>query len=411
MSSKHARLSPSSSERWSSCTASPKYIDQNASRIPADLGSPDSRLGTDQHEWNEKLLLGKVNLGAIPEQHREWAEMWQTHVESLTTGLGQTFVEARVPLFYSPEERGTVDWAYVMQEPERVLFIRDYKHGIGVPVSPEFNPQLSIYGKSLIDFLKTQGLVFGPADRVSIGIVQPRYRGDEAIKVWETTVAELEEFLEMEIQFAVDLIKADHVEFKPSLEACRWCPAKGFCDTRINDIMGAVPDKVNPLVEFDDLTTFKEIVGSLSDDQVLRLMEKADHLKTLVSDVQEYAYNRAMDGNPVPGTKLVMGREGNRQWTDEAKAERFMRSAGLKADDMFTKSIISLTQAEKLIKGVLKAKPTMDLRLKKLTYRAPAGKSIALESDKRPAVGPATAVLVEEFDDLVGDDEDDDPAA
>lgn len=383
-----------------SCTASPGYCDQNAARIPEDLGSPDSRLGTEQHEWNEKLLLGKVTLGSIPKEHREYAELWQDHVDSLTTGLGHTFIEAKVPLFYSPKENGTVDWAYVQQEPERVLYIRDYKHGIGVPVSPEFNPQLSIYGKSLIEFLKTKGLVFLPADRVSIGIVQPRYRGDEPVKVWETTVAELEEFCEFEVKYAVDLISTGVTEFKPSHEACRWCPAKAFCETRKGQVFAPIPDTVNPLVEFDNLETFEGVSGALTDEDLLKIITHADHLETFISDVKAYAYSRAMNDNPIPGTKLVLGREGNRKWVSEDQAVRFLRSAGLKAKDMFVTDIISIAQAEKRIKAVLKEKPKMASRFVKLTHRAPANKVITLASDKRPAVGSTTAILEDDFEDL-----------
>ena len=54
MSKKHARLSPSSADRWTSCTASPAAQDG----IPNE-NSDASRQGTTCHQIQEELLLNK----------------------------------------------------------------------------------------------------------------------------------------------------------------------------------------------------------------------------------------------------------------------------------------------------------------------------------------------------------------
>ena len=71
---------------------------------------------------------------------------------ALAERLGQsaetTVVEERVPLFYRPQDGGTVDFAAISQERVQIL---DLKYGKGVIVEAEENKQLAIYAKSLID--------------------------------------------------------------------------------------------------------------------------------------------------------------------------------------------------------------------------------------------------------------------
>ena len=100
-------------------------------------------------------------------------------------------------------------------------------------------------------------------------------------------------------------------------------------------------------------------------------------------------------GTEVPGFKLVEGKQGNRAWVDQAKAEAALKALRLKADDMYDKKLISPTTAEKL----LKTDPKKWAKLQELITRASGKPSVAPSSDKRPelAVHTATARDFAEF--------------
>jgi hypothetical protein len=128
----------------------------------------------------------------------------------------------------------------------------------------------------------------------------------------------------------------------------------------------------------------------MSGDEVAALLPKLPLLKSWAADVEEYALNTLAQGGVIPGYKLVEGRS-IRQWEpDEALVARCLAEAGLGDDAIYTKKLISPTQAEKVL-GRAKAGEIADLVVK------PRGKpTLAPESDPRPAYGERAADLFEE---------------
>ncbi|MRT32374.1 DUF2800 domain-containing protein, partial [Xylella fastidiosa subsp. multiplex] len=55
-----------------------------------------------------------------------------------------------------------------------------------------------------------------------------------------------------------------------------------------------------------------------------------------------------LSGQPVPGYKVVQGRQGARRWADMTAAEAMLKQLRLKFKDMYDVSLISPTTAEKL---------------------------------------------------------------
>lgn len=392
----HAAVNASGAHCWAHCTASPALVKANKHRI-VDNGSDYSRLGTTQHSWNEKLLREEVTLEEIPSEHRPWAEMWREHLWTLMDGPGEPYIEAQVPLFYALDDKpGTMDFGWVS---EQRITIRDYKHGEGQPVSPEFNEQLAIYAQSLITHLHNEGLhSFAPETVVDIGIVQPRYRGEDAIKVWITSVAELAEFCASVITPAVEIIRAgEQITYAPSVDVCRFCKAKEFCTARAT-AFEALPSSLNPLEVFTDLDAPE--VDTLTDEQLASIYRNGKQITKFIADVEAYLTNAVLDGRQIEGTKLVMGREGNRKYVDQEKAEKTFRNWGLKFEDFSDRVMHSPAKMEKhpVVKSKMENTRSANI-FQGLLERAPAKRVLALIEDKRPAVD-ATDPLPAEFTDL-----------
>ncbi len=89
-----------------------------------------------------------------------------------------------------------------------------------------------------------------------------------------------------------------------------------------------------------------------------------------------------------------MGKKGNRQFSSEAEAEKIMKAARMKSDEMYSKKLITLPVAEKLLK---KPKPKVWAKLFALLTQKDGAPAMAKENDKRPALVIAKA---EQFADV-----------
>lgn len=382
----HSRLAPSAAERWTTCTASVAYCAKHKLRSEDTKYSKD---GTVQHEWNHKLCTRQVEADDIPELNREYAEFWRDVCAELVTPESTAFYETQVPLFYQERDTGTVDFASISAD---AVHIRDYKHGEGVMVDPEYNPQLLIYAWSFLEQMRPM-YSFAEGMRVTIGIVQPRYRGEEPVRVWETTVAEIREWTH-DIVKTVNDINTDNVVFAPSVEACRWCPAAKqmpLCPERM-DRLKLLPPQSNPLECFKDL----DQRPVLTVDQLVNIYRNEKILKQIIDNAKVVLTDMLRSGRTVPGVKLVRGRQGNREWTDEGRVRELMRYLKLRQRDYIDEKIKSPAQIEKIPAVIEQNKSTKFKNIFAGLQRRSEGKiTIALESDKRPPVDHSLG-----FDDL-----------
>ena len=107
-----------------------------------------------------------------------------------------------------------------------------------------------------------------------------------------------------------------------------------------------------------------------------------DRIEAWTSAVRARAYEMLDHGLPVPGFKLVQGRKGARKWTDEKAVEAMLKDAG---DEIYTKKLVTPTQAERLVKKAVLDKDTWKKVQEHITQPEGAP-TIAPESDNRPAV-------------------------
>lgn len=385
-------LNPSSAARWVTCTASPRFIMANADKLPPD-DTKYNQEGTTAHEVAAALLEGREpNLKECPtpitpEMHQH-AWDYMEYVQGLG---GEIFVEEKLPLWYSPGRNGKID---VAVRAAGHVHIVDYKYGQGVIVDPFENLQGAIYARlSLRLVTSLQGLNGSLEDApVSIHIYQPRGRGaeDSPFHVWDTTWGEILRFTEQVTAAAELILSNGETQFAPSEKACRFCPAKGFCTARTGEFTREV--KVLPPVTTGPLTLPPATV--ITEQQLAAVLKHGAAIKQWVEDAQEYALGFLKGGGKIEGFKLVLGRQGNRYWTDPDKAAKLLlESTHLREKEVWEKSVVSPGGAEKLL-----GKKALTLDLLNLVARAEGKPTIAPVADKRPELGGVNAAL--EFENL-----------
>ncbi len=428
----HARLAPSGSKQWTNCTISPAYIEANKSRVPEDTGSRYATEGTDAHDEAADVLTGRKDILDVPGEFRGPVGEYCTHCTDLIPDGTTPMVEVEVPLFYQTDRTGTCDFALASDDK---VIVRDYKHGAGVLVTSEDNTQLAIYCMSLVRNLEDV-YSFHPGTVIDIAVFQPRHREGAGQTPWILSLADLEAFCAeigaraREARQAVEDVR--HVDWKghascadiaakcPAARfapsegdggACRWCPAKAFCEMRLAEMLKGIPgaDPKAMLAAMPDLSKEEKKLEPggrveartdgianmppLDDAFLVAMFAAAKGLAAFGKDVAEYLEGRVLAGESIPGLKLVMGREGNRAWGNEVEAETFLKGQKLKMDERFKFVLKSPTQIEALLKDKLEKSARTAGRFKTLVTRSPAKKVIALEGDRREAVVASVDVM------------------
>lgn len=377
---KHALLSPSSAARWMRCPASVVVTRD----MPED-SSPYAIEGTCAHRLAELLLNGAdgfpadeaakvIAAGVDPDSLVEPVRVYVDYVRSLGSEI-VTEVSLDISLITKePEARGTSD-AVVFSE--GVLHVCDLKFGKGEPVSADGNPQLAIYAGAALaafDFL-------GEIREVCMHIVQPRLN---SISVWRVSVDELMAFLADVTRAGAQCLRLldeyrdpDTVPaefFQPCAKACRFCRNRGKCTALAKYALSVA-----------GLELPAPLKASLDVQQLAYILDRIGLIKSWMGEVEAAAHAALMEGREVPGYKLVEGRAGSRKWTDESKAEKLLKAWKVPADFRYVKSLISPTQAEKL----LKLKTLTDEQWTELcgyVSREPGKPTVVPASDKRPAI-------------------------
>jgi len=293
----------------------------------------------------------------------------------------ELFVEKRFDMSWvHPGLGGTTD-SYIFNRPK--LHVIDYKHGVGVIVDPEWNPQAMIYALGALHDLWTAETartkkivnVLSLADTVEIVIVQPRAFGEEEpVKTWEISVSDL-------IYWGVHVLKAAAVATEDAnaplrvSKECRFCPAIAVCPAQAENALALAKTQFNdPIFPTPDL---------LTPETIAKIMALSQVFNSWTDEVKAYAQKQMECGMKIPGFKLVQ-KKSNRKWRDELEAGVALKK--LIGDAAFDHSVISVAQAEKALKP-LKLDLSPDL-----WEKPDAGVSIAPESDKRAAVSAPAAL-------------------
>ena len=361
----HALLSASSAHRWLACP--PSAV---AAEAYPDQDTEFTREGTLAHEVAEIIakMRGNKPWPDLPEGYTqemvECAESYADYIDELKkSNDAVVLLEQRVDFSpWVPEGFGTCDCILIQGD---TLVIIDYKYGQGVPVSAKDNPQMKLYA---LGALNDYGFACD-VKKVEMHIFQPRLNNisDDCL-----TVDELMAWAEKTVKPTA--AKAFKGKGKYSAgDNCRFCPHAGRCRT--------LRTVCTEYVETHDLRVGVPVLADFELAEALRM----EPLITLwLRKVKELAYNKLMEGETVPGYKLVEGKQGNRKWTNELDVAKTLKEAGYNREEYTETKLLSPSAMDK----ALGKKRTAEL-LENFITRAPGSPTVVPETDKRPAYNRA----------------------
>ena len=371
---KHALLSASASHRWLNCPPSVRLSEG----IP-DRGSEYAQEGTDAHSLCEYRLKKLLGMEAVdPTEHLDWyngemeecAENYASYVLELLEKAKETcadpvvLVEQRVDFSRFVENGfGTADCIIIS---DGAMNIVDYKHGKGVEVSAEGNPQMMLYALGALEIF--DGIY--DIDEVQMTIFQPRI-GNISVSVMSKDA--LLEWANGELTEKAALAYEGGGEFACG-DWCRFCKAKAVCRKRAEENLKMAQYDLAP-------------ADTLDETEIAAILDRADELAAWVTDVNDYALSQALQGIRYPGYKVVEGRSA-RKYTNEDAVAQVVSGAGY---DPYTHKVLGLTEMQKLL-GKQKFNELLAAFIVK-----PQGKPVLVpDTDKRPTMNTAKDDFKEE---------------
>ena len=244
----------------------------------------------------------------------------------------------------------------------------DYKHGLGILVSAEDNPQMKCYVLGALELFDD----IYDIDMVSMTIYQPRRQN---VSTYEVSKDDLYQWADEVLKPTADLAFAGDGNFLCG-EWCGFCKAKHECRARAeaNLLLAQHDFKLPPL---------------LTDSEIEVILSRVDELVSWANDIKEYALQQAISGKEWTGWKLVEGRS-NRRYTNEDAVSKAVEAAGF---DPYEKKLLGITAMQKLL-GKSRFEELLAAYIEK-----PQGKpTLVPESDKRPAMNTAKNDFMEEYD-------------
>ena len=248
------------------------------------------------------------------------------------------------------------------------LHVIDYKHGLGVLVEADHNPQMMCYALGALELFDC----IYDIDTVAMTVYQPRRQN---ISTFEMSKDDLYRWADEVLKPTAELAFAGNGNFLCG-EWCGFCKAKHECRARAeaNLMLAQYDFKLPPLLE---------------DSEIEVILSRADQLVSWVNDIKEYALQQAISGKEWTGFKLVEGRS-NRRYTDEAAVTQAVTDAGF---DPYEHKLLGITAMQKLL-----GKNRFDELLSPYIEKPQGKPTLVPESDKRPVINHAKTDFMEEND-------------
>ena len=357
----HALLSASSSSRWLACP--PSAV---ANEAYPNQDTAFTQEGTTAHEVAEVVARARLEgitefdypIGSTPEMLGCAVEYADYIEEQKKSNDATVLLEQRVDFSaWVPEGFGTCDCLIIQDD---TLTVIDYKYGQGVAVSAADNPQLKLYA---LGAMYEYGEMLG-ISKVEMHIFQPRLNN---ISTDSITVDDLYEWAEKTVKPTADKAVKGKGKYCPG-EHCRFCQHAGKCRAL-----------TKTCTEYLDIHGAKVGLPVLAPYEVADVLRMEPLISLWLKKVKEQALTTLMNGDELPGYKLVEGKLGNRKWTNEMEvAATLSKHYTL---DIYTETrLLSPSQMDKAI-GKKKVAELLEDHIE----RAPGSPTIAPIHDKRPA--------------------------
>lgn len=329
----HALVTASGAHRWMNCTPSARLEAQ----FP-DSTSEAAKEGTEAHALAEKKLKSWLKTGrrtafkCSDGTMTECTDGYRDYVIQICNALKKEDqnpnlqVEVRLDLSeWVPEGFGTSDAVILSKD---TLHIIDFKYGKNVKVDAPNNPQMRLYALGALDLY---GEIF-EFSTVVTHIYQPRVAGGH-ISMEKISTKDLLAWGEKIKPLARAAFDGTG-EQKPG-DWCMFCRCKAVCSARADQMFGVLKNQ--------------------KPAQLMTLAEVADYLPKLdeaikwAQSLQDYALNRALAGDTVPGYKLVEGKSFRKITDPDALAEKLIADGMEDSKIWKPREMQSLTKLEQAV--------------------------------------------------------------
>lgn len=393
----HALLAPSSAKRWMTCTPSARleakvperdtlytregtvahamaeyilgyYLSGNYTQFPGGDEEVqaiinDIRTGKDypfvtglRSHIEDADILGVDGCEMFEIVHEHYCRIvYEAYLAAKANDPNaELLIEAKLKLTeFIPEGFGSSDAVIIA---DKTLEVFDLKYGKGVKVEAENNPQMMCYAL---------GAYAGPAetyfiDKVQMTIIQPRLRH---VSSWEMPEKDL-------VYWAYNILKPAaaraFIGDGPQVpgDHCRFCKVSAKCRALAEHTLAISAQKKEP--------------GVMTLAEIAEILPHFSTIKSWMNSVEEYALEAALEGDDVPGFKVVEGRS-IRKISNAAEAIARLDGAGIPSDNYLKPAELkTITDLEKTL-----TKKGFNTILGDLVVK-PAGKpTLVEESDPR----------------------------
>lgn len=417
----HSRCSPSGAYRWMNCPGSIHYCEllpedlKNTSSIFADEGTaahflveqclqedkdPEDfkgeliRVFRDENGKSDVYFTGvrrSKGVFEVDDNMIEAVRLMVDYVWSEYDRLGEgveMFIEERVyPLEDEdgnpePNTSGLADVVLSLW-PDEIVII-DYKHGAGVAVDVEDNPQMLTYGAGVA---RKNGFTH---EKIKIAIVQPRCpHEDGAIRTVEMQMEDLVDWRDEVLRPALEVVlESDETDLSAG-EWCLFCPALPVCAEFKAEVQGTAR------MDFSEDPDKIEIEPSK--EELERILAWIPLIDKWSKETMNYAKILLQRGQELDGFKLVE-KTRHRQIRDNLKERqivKWFRKRGVPKSKMYTEpQLKSVAQLQKLL-----PKKFHDKFNEVIIYKPKGEVVIAPDKDPRRPVKSGAAVDFEnEYD-------------
>ena len=344
----HARLSPSSAERWAVCTASVKATEgyPNTSNEAARKGTaehlvleecvlfsddPQRYLGRIVRFWEDDTQNGwtvppgknESNHVVLEQDACDRVASAVAFVEQVAALTGaRVYAERRVPIGHVTGEHGARGTSDIVLLYGRTLHVIDYKGGrMEVRVrraDGQPNLQLALYALGVIEDL---GLTEANIDDIVLTVIQPMLGATPETRLsWAELMATGEWLRQRAMEVDAD------PTYRPGAKACEWCPANGDCP---------------PADDF----VLAQMKRSLDGDRLGEMYEQISMARGWADAVEAKVKDALLAGHPVLLTSgealgLDTGRRGAREWNNDDAVASAMLAAGVAEDLIYEPRVV-----------------------------------------------------------------------